>query len=210
MQIITNLNELGIREVFLPFVLIFTILFTILDKTRIFVRIASNESEEDRNRKIAENKKFATIISLAISLTAIFMHIRGTTIGGFDIVNFINSAVPGITGLIVAIFALFVVLALVMPSLFPETARLNMPVGFIIIVVALVIYLYAASLGWMGPSANLGFVNTWLENETLVSLGIVFLVGGAVIFWIISSKKPPKTKSHLGEMWKHIFRRPEY
>ena len=207
-EMIKNLNELGVREVFLPFVLIFTVLFTLLDKTHIFIRISKSDGDEDKQRKKADNRKFSAIVSLAISLTAVFMHVRGTTIAGVDMINFINSAVPGITGLIVVIFGLFIVLALVMPSIFPQTGRLDMPISVILIVAAIAIYIYAVSIhGPFSSSISVPFVGTWLENETFRSLAISLLVFGGIVFYIIRGKKeedPTKTSvwSTIGDALK--------
>ncbi len=189
-EIIRNLNELGIREVFLPFVLIFTVLFTLLDKTHIFIRITANDP--DKERKTKDNRKFSAIIALAISLTAVFMHVRGTTIAGIDIINFINSAVPGITGLIVVVFGVFIVLALVAPSNFLDTGRLDMPISVILIVAAIAIYIYAVSIhGPFSSSISVPFVGTWLENESFRSLAISLLVFGGIVFYIIKGKTEP-------------------
>jgi cation transport ATPase len=209
-DIITNLNELGIREVFLPFVLIFTVLFTLLDKTAIFIRASVDDPEETKKRKKSENRKFSAIIALSLSLTAVFMHVRGTLIAGIDIINFINSAVPSITALIVAVFGIFIVLALVMPSIFPDTGRLDMPISVIVIIAAIAIYLFVASTGWKASPANIPFVGTWLEDDTFRSMAIALLVFGGIVLYIIRGKEPKdNTKPNLWvDIWSALTKKP--
>jgi hypothetical protein len=48
----------------------------LLDKTHIFIRIGENDPEKEKKKE--DNRKFSAIIALAISLTAVFMHVRGT------------------------------------------------------------------------------------------------------------------------------------
>jgi len=206
-DIIANLNELGIREVFLPFVLIFTVLFTLLDKTAIFIRISKNDPTEIKSKKKSENRKFSAIVALSLSLTAVFMHVRGTLIAGIDIINFINSAVPSITALIVAVFGIFIVLALVIPSIFPETGRLDMPISVIVIIAAIAVYLFVASTGWKASPVNVPFVGTWLEDETFRSMAIALLVFGGIVLYIIRGKnvKDANDKNDKHSLWNSIW-----
>ncbi len=78
---------LGLADVLLPFILIFTIVFAVLEKSKI----------------IGEGKKNINVmIALVIALLVIIPHIMGTY-QGYDVVNAINTAIPKVSFWIVLI-----------------------------------------------------------------------------------------------------------
>ena len=90
-----SLESWGLTDVILPFVLIFTVIFAILQKAKIFG---------------AESKKYNVVFALAISLLVVIPHVTGTYPAGLDAVDIINQAIPSISVLAIAVI-MFLVLA---------------------------------------------------------------------------------------------------
>jgi len=80
-------NSWGLRDVMLPFLLIFVIFFALLAKTRIL--------GEDK-------KKFNLVIALVIALLFVIPHVTNSYPADFDPVDIMNQALPNISIIIVA------------------------------------------------------------------------------------------------------------
>lgn len=193
-EIIENLDKLGIVEIFLPFVLIFTILYSLLNS----VKLLSKDPED--------NKKYSAIIALVMSLLVIFGHVANVTISGIDIVDFINKSLPGIAGLVVAFVLFFIVLALVMPSMFEEKK------GFprIIVIAALIIalYIFGDALGWFKFSSKVNIQGTWLGDPSNQAILLVLFAFIIVVWVIVGSKKESSESSgldNIGAFMKWLF-----
>ena len=87
-NVFEELNNLGVMDSLLPFLLIFTIVFAVLEKTKI----------------IGEGKKqFNVIIALVISLMVVIPHVTGNYPPGQDAVQTINNALPNVSVVIIAV-----------------------------------------------------------------------------------------------------------
>ena len=88
------LEELGVADVLLPFLLIFTIVFAVLQKTNI----------------LGEDKKnFNVIIALVVGLSVVIPHVLGTYPAGMDVVELINEIIPQLS-LVIVIFIMLLIL----------------------------------------------------------------------------------------------------
>ena len=78
-EFFVRLEEMGMLDSVLPFILIFTIVFAVLQKTKI----------------IGEGKRqFNTIVALVLSLMVVIPHVTGRYPPGQDIILIINQALP--------------------------------------------------------------------------------------------------------------------
>jgi len=92
-----TMDTWGLTDVLLPFLLIFTLVFAVLQKTKI----------------LGEDKKnFNVVIALVMSLTVVIPHASGGYPLNYDPVNIINAFLPGISLVIVAVVMLFVLIGL--------------------------------------------------------------------------------------------------
>src|SRR3989344_1895366 len=98
------LEDLGLTDVLLPFLLIFTIVFAVLQKTEMFGKTGKN---------------FNVMIALILALGVVIPHITGYYPGDFDVVNIINRALPNVSMVIVLIL-----MALLMIDIFGAAADL--------------------------------------------------------------------------------------
>jgi len=91
------LNEQGLFDILLPFVLVFTIVYAVLHKIKLFGK---------------DSKQFDVMIALVMGLAVVFPHVLwgvndptvSTLSNGMpDIVNIINASLPNVSIVIVAI-----------------------------------------------------------------------------------------------------------
>lgn len=162
-----QLEELGLFDVFLPFLLIFSLAFMVA------------------NLMPKMGRKNAGIFALVISLLSVATHVIDFGVG-IDVVAFINSILPGIAALVIGIIAIFFVLGLVAPDSIDST---NKWFGGIAGVIALIIVIIGlaqqASVGSGGYRWN-SFVNWITSPETFAWLVMI----GAFIasIWFITSE----------------------
>jgi len=91
-------DRFGLRDALFPFLLIFTIIFAILTKVKMFGK---------------ENKGANIVIAAIMALTTVMMHLKGKYPEDKDPVNIINDSLPIAVGVVVAILAfLFLISAM--------------------------------------------------------------------------------------------------
>lgn len=158
-------EDLGMWDTFLPFLLIFTIFYAVLQKTKVL----SGSSDG------GDAKKFNMIISAVIGFLVVIPHVTNTYPPGQDIVLIINSALPDVAAVLVA-----VVLALVLANIFAQKEDggalfgANQWVPYVAL--AIVGYIFGARAGWWDEFLPL--------SDATVNLVIILLVFGLVFFFI--------------------------
>lgn len=154
---IISLEQLGLLDVLLPFLLIFTIAFAVLQKSRILG---------------PDSKNFNTIISFVLALSAIIPHVIGR---GPDVVVIINMALPNVSLLMIASM-----MTLLLIGVFgPEVNILGSPLEGIVVLFAVIAvgYTFLASSGVLGTGAFI------VDAETR-SLLVAILVFGIIVWFI--------------------------
>ncbi|MBW3001945.1 hypothetical protein KY338_02155 [Candidatus Woesearchaeota archaeon] len=154
------LQQWGILDVLVPFVLIFTIIFAVLQKISLF-----------------GEKRYNAVIALAITLTAIVPHILGTYPPGMDVIAIMNASLPETVLLIVAVVLLMVMLGLIWGE-WPEYSTIS---GIAAIIAGLILVGIFVSnlveipiLSWISP-----------EVQTLI---IVLIVFGLIFLYVTWEK----------------------
>ena len=159
------------------FLLIFTILFAVLQKTKILG---------------SQKRQFNVIVALAISLTAMIPHWSGTYPSGFDIVEIIKILIPQ-----VALIAVVLIMMLILIGVFaPAYAGWIAGVGAILVVLLFLgttEYLYG--LDWLYD----------FFGEDIVSLALIVLVFGLIIWFVTGETKGEKAVGTVEGVWKKIF-----
>lgn len=169
-DIILDLETMGLTDVLLPFLLIFTIIFAILQKSNIFG---------------VEKKRFNSIVALVISLLVVIPHVTGDYPGEYDVVEIINESLPAIALLVVA-----VIMLLLLIGVFGGEAAWRGPVtGWVVIAATIaVIWVFSGSIwGW---EAWDNFVNFF--GEDIVILIVIILVFGIIIALITGEGREGK------------------
>ena len=194
---IQRLNEIGSLDVALPFLLIFTIIFAALQKTKILGnKDAGTEAEKT-------GKRYNIVVALVIALLIVIPHVvyhdgditngrlGGALMGLPDVVEIINNSLPAISVWVVGILMLLLMLGLFGAKFgILETPISTWITGAAVIIVA---YIFAASAGYVrqlpGPLKALHDPS----NQAALIIILVF----AIIIWFVVREpaQPDQTKS---------------
>ena len=153
-DIIYTLDRIGFTDIFLPFILIFTIVFATLQKVQIF--------GEDKN----QNKKFNAIIAMALAIGVIIPHSLGRYPQGTDVVQILNDSLPGISLIIIGI-----VFFLVLINTFGVGFKTDGAMGTVVTAVSFlaIVYIFGQAAGWW--TSNRLFY--WLQNSDMAYTVII-------------------------------------
>ena len=172
------LENMGIVDVIMPFILIFTIIFAVLQRTKIL-----GKDEEGKPRK-----NFNVIISLVMALAVVIPHVTGRYPYGLSVVDIINEALPN-----VALVAVIIVMILLIIGVFGK----ELDIGgssfggiFVILAFLVILFIFGTSAGWFDN--NLPSWLYFLQDPQLQALVVTLLVFGIVI-WLITKEDKPKT-----------------
>ncbi|MBD3304556.1 hypothetical protein GF343_05410 [Candidatus Woesearchaeota archaeon] len=173
------LQQWGVLDVLVPFVLIFTIIYAVLQKIQLFG---------------TEGKRFNAIIALAITLTAIVPHILGTYPPGMDVIAIMNASLPETVLLIVAVVLLMVMMGLMYGN-WPEETPLS---GIAAIIAAII--LVGIFLSNIIEIPILSYISP--EVQTLI---IVLVVFGLIFLYVTHEPTEAKTiGQHVSSLFKKI------
>ena len=160
-----------LREALLPFLLIFTIMYAVLQRSKILG---------------TDKKNFNVVIALIVALLVVIPHITGTYPGEQDIVLILNNAIPPIAGIMVAILMLMLLLGI-------WGTEINWVGGTITGWIALISFIVVVYI--FGAAANVWYYVPWLywltdpNTQALILIILVF----AILVWFIT-KEPSTTK----------------
>lgn len=164
-EFVRTLESYGLVDVLLPFLLIFTIIFAVLEKSKIL-------GEEKRNMNSA--------IAIIFALIVVIPHVTGNLPAGYDPVLIINSALPSVSIVVVAIIAL-----MIMIGVFAHEKihfGLSMPGWVAFFSVITLIIIFGSAAGWWVS----GF-DTWLERtfgSDALAVFVMIVVFGVIIAFI--------------------------
>ncbi len=181
-----TLENYGLTDALLPFLLIFTIIFAMLQKTNILG---------------AGKKNFNVMVAFIIAAMVVIPHITGSYPGSYDIVEILNQALPNVSIIVVAIIMGLLLIGLLGGEAMWMGGSLS---GMIAIAAfAVIIYIFGAAASWW---ENIGL--QWWDDDVM-ALVVVILVF-AIVIWYITKEDTPADKAakgmklfeHLGDMFK--------
>lgn len=184
--LIHSLQQWGVFEVLLPFVLIFTIVFAVLEKTKVL------------GRKDHQVKKYGSVVALVVALSVVFSHFYGAIFfNGKTIVEIINESLAGIGLLLVAIVMMLLTIGLWTGK--TPTGSKGVGVWFTLISGLVVLGIFLASMGVFRSSGWLW----WLLSSDVMPLIVAILVFGLIIKFIAADE--PKEKRSASKGLKEFF-----
>lgn len=185
-SLMRNLQNMGIYDILLPFLLIFTLVFAVLEKTKILGVKLNKNGDESKSPKTNLN----TMVALVMGLAVVIPHATNSYPHGRDVVDIINTALPGIAMLIVAIFSFILLLGL-WSGKQPKFIKSNTIGGIVVIVMAL------AVIAIFVDSANVYRLPRWLWflQDPSVQAGIIVIVVFAILVWFITRDTTPKERT---------------
>lgn len=164
-NMVVTLERMGFVDVLLPFLLVFTIIFAVLDKTKIM-------GEGKRNMNVG--------LAVVFALLVVIPHVTGNFPAGYDPVKIINSALPSVSLVIVAVIALMILIGVFAHDRLMLGMTAPGWVGLFSVVT--LVFIFGSSAGWW----NVGVLQ-WLEDvfgSDIIAVLIMLLVFGIIIAFV--------------------------
>ena len=162
-----NLESFGFIDAIFPFALVFTVVYGILRKIKIFGKDASN--------------RFDIIIALVTGVAFVYPHVSGRyqTWGVTDPVNIINQSIPQVGVFIIAILMFMILLGMLGFSKFGALQQLTALLAFIV-----VIAIFANAAGWLTSS----WISYYFGDPDVQAFLVIILVLGGLLFFLGEEK----------------------
>ena len=184
-----TLDNWGLTDILLPFLLVFVIIFAILQKTKI----------------LGEDKKnLSVVVALVVGLLVVVPHVLGKFPTNTDPVVIINNALPQVSLVLVAIIFL-----LVMIGVFGQDQIMlgvSMPGWIALISFLIILAIFGSSAGWWASGFSQGIDD--LFGSDSVAIFIMLLMFGLIIAWVTSDSKEREdrtTMNRLGMDFSKLF-----
>ena len=162
-DLIFRLEALGFADVLLPFILIFTVIFAIMQKTEVLGK---------------GKKNFNVAIAFVIALGVIIPHVLGTYPPNGDVVEIINQALPNVSIVIIGVLMVMLILG-IFGKTWPEHNKISS--GVLILAIAVVAYIFGLAADWWTYLPTWLY---WLNNPDTQALLILILVFGIIVAYI--------------------------
>lgn len=184
--------NVGILDIILPFILIFTVIFAVLQRTKVL---------GTQNGKPMKN--FNVVIAIVIAAAAVVPHVlwgsRDATNprlsnGMLDVVQVINNALPNVSLIVIA-----VLMFLIIVGIWGKKVDIGgNSLGGIVTVFSIgaIVFIFATAAGWIGHLPNWLY---FLQDTQMQTLIVVILVFGLIIRFIVGSDDDDKKKKDKGD-----------
>ena len=182
-QGIMALQNAGIVDVLLPFILVFTLVFAILQKTKILGTEGTGDSARPK-------KNYNVVVALVMGLAVVIPHVTGAYAGQFDIVNIINTSLPNISIIIVAIIMMLLMIGAFGGSV--DIAKSKLAGWAVLFSIVATIFVFGTSAFWWELPSWAGF----LYNSNTQAIIVIVLVFGAIIAFITGDDTPKDPKKY--------------
>lgn len=179
---IESLVESGFMDVFLPFMLIFVIVFAVLQKSHIL-------------GKDEEKRKYNVILALVMGLSVVIPHVIGRYPVGSDPVLIINNVLPNISLIMLGVISFLLIIGVFGANI--KIGNTNMTSIIVIFSAIAVISTFGVAAGWFG---DLPVWLRFLEDESTQMMFVTILIMGIIISFITSSPKKEKKNNFFKDM----------
>ena len=163
------LESYGLTDALLPFLLIFTIVFAVLQKTNILG---------------TGKKNFNVILALIMALTAVIPHVTDSYPEGYDVIEIINAALPQ-----VSLLAIAAIMLMLLIGLFGAESKWmggSLSGWMAILSFIMIVVIFGGAAGWWTDITE--WVSWWSEDTA--ALVVIILVFGVIIWYVTK----PETK----------------
>ena len=187
-DIIQTLQYWGLSDIIVPFILVFTIVFAVLE-----------------NIKILPEKRFNVIVALAMALAVVVPHVTNSYPGDADVVNIINESLPSVGVIVIGIMMTLLLIG-TFGWKFAGTSVLNpiIAIGAFLTV----LYIFGRSAGWYPYGYGfMDWLDLYISPETW-SLFVIILVFGLLVYFIVRPEPKQTDKGGWGkaqDMLKEVF-----
>jgi len=174
------LDELGVSESLLPFLLVFALVFAILQQIKLF-------GEDKKNIHI--------VIALILALLFVIPHVTNRYPAGADPVEVINKALPQVGIVLIAI-----IMVMLLVGVFGHTLEVKgSPLSMFVILGAFgfVLYIFGWAAGWWSKPGFPRWLNFLADPATRAML-LILAVFILIVFFIVGGgSKEGKAKNGL-------------
>ena len=177
------LESYGLTDALLPFLLIFTIVFAVLQKTNILG---------------AGKKNFNVIIALVLSLTAVIPHVTDSYPEGYDVIQILNTALPQ-----VSLIAVAAIMLMLLVGLFGAESKWmggSLSGWMAIISFIFIIVIFGGAAGWW---ADITEWVSWWDSDT-TALIVIILVFGVIIWYVTKPESKGEGAVRFGKLVNEI------
>lgn len=177
-DMVLYLQSWGLLDVLIPFLLVFTLVFAILQNVKVFG---------------PNSKRYNVIIGLAMGFAVVVPHLLWGTphpndpylVTGFvDIVKVINNSLPQVSVVIIAVLMVLLMIGLL-------GVKLNYAnKGGVVVIAAIIVvlYIFGTNAGWFFGGQFPWFL-WWLVDPATQALLITILIFGVIIWFITRDEK---------------------
>lgn len=181
-EFVRILESWGLTDVLLPFLLIFVVMFAILQKIKV----------------LGTNKKnLNAAVALIVGLLVVIPHVLGAYPAGGDVVEILNKALPN-----VSIIAIVLIMVLILIGLLGGEAKWiggSLSGWIAVIAFGAVIWIFGAAAGWW-TGAN-WFTKFFGSDAVAI---IVMLLVFAIIVWWVTRDSGDTGNEMTGTMFKNL------
>lgn len=183
---IYSLDRLGIIDVVLPFIIVFTIAFAALEKSKVLGK---------------ESKKYNVVIALVMGLAVVIPHVLWgsgdptnpyLSTGLFDVVVVMNNALPSVSLVAVAVIMVMLLLGIIGGDISFAGTSLGGIAVFAAMIVVLFIFLASADV--FKFAGNHWWLR-WVYDPAVKEVIVVILVFGIIIWFITKEDKTQETNA---------------
>lgn len=176
-----TLDNWGLTDVLLPFLLIFTIIFAILQKTKIL-------GEEKKNLNV--------VIAVVVALLVVVPHVTNRFPPNADPVIIINDALPQVSIVLVAVIFLLILI-----GVFGQDyvfLGVTMPGWITLVSFVIIVLIFGGSAGWW--RGDFGQTMEDFFGTEGVAVFIMIVTFGIIIAWITSESKEREERTVLNRL----------
>ena len=178
-----SFERIGLLDAIIPFLLIFTIVFAALEKSGLFGR---------------GKRKINAVVAFAMALTVVVPHLTNRYPPGYDVVVIINSVIPQVVIVFVAI-----ILFLVLIGIFGGEVKWGSGLSGLATIVSLIaiIVIFMRSIGTISQFPRWA---VWLDNPDIQALVVIILVFGLIVGFVTKEPGGPGMAKNIWEGLKEI------
>lgn len=186
-EMIRTLESYGVSDVLLPFILIFTVVFAVMQKTKL----------------LGDGRKnYNVIIALVMALAVVIPHTLNRYPRNGDVVEIINKFLPNVSMLLIVILMVMIMLGLFGVNF--NLAGKTMGGWFTLLSIILVVIIFGNAAGWAFFQWN------WIArmDSDVKNLIVIILVFGIIITFITSEPRDAKKKNffeNIGDKFAEII-----
>ena len=176
-----SLESWGLTDVMLPFLLIFVIVYAILQKTKIL-----GETKKNLN----------VVIAVVIGLLVVIPHVTGRFSPDADPVLIINDALPQVSIVLVAVIFLLILIGVFGQDYI--MLGVTMPGWITLVSLVVIIGIFGGSAGWWDNRFGSTLENFFGTEG--IAIFIMLIVFGLIIAWITSDSKDREDRTIMNRM----------